>query len=92
MPNMLYIDSQIVEFEYRNHVDNYELRRVVPVSLSWGTTEFYPEPTWLLRAWDIERTDWRVFNWKNIQFACNLVEWKPGPPTEKPTDLDDPDF
>lgn len=72
MPNMTYTDNQVVEFEYRNHAGIYERRRVVPAQISWGTSEWYPNPQWLLRCWDVERGAWRSFAWNDIQFAATL--------------------
>lgn len=48
-------------FWYTNYRGATEERHVRPLQIMYGTTEYYPNPTWLLRAWDCVRGDYRVF-------------------------------
>jgi len=50
-----------VEFTYRNHRGAVERRRVIPVDARFGSTEWRPEPQWLLDAYDVDRRAYRTF-------------------------------
>lgn len=55
-----------LEFQYTNHRGETKLRRVLVMGVDFGENEWYPQPQWLLRCWDIERNDWRSFALSNI--------------------------
>lgn len=50
-----------VIFWYRNHRGAEAYRRVIPIELREGTSEYYPEKQWLLRAYDLEKEAIREF-------------------------------
>ncbi|TSD89161.1 hypothetical protein FFK22_009010 [Mycobacterium sp. KBS0706] len=51
-------------------------RRAVPMSVRFGSTEWHPEPQWLLRAFDVEKQAEREFAMKDMLVA---------PPATPPT-------
>jgi len=55
-----------MQFTYKNHRGDIALRTVTSVTVFHGTTEYYPEPQWLMRAMDQDRGEERVFAMANI--------------------------
>lgn len=53
-------------FRYINHRGGITDRRVISRRLLYGSTEYYPEPQWLLECWDLDKNDYRTFALKNI--------------------------
>ena len=49
-------------FTYRNWKNEVEVRYVRPMRVYWGTTEYYPEPGWLMHAFDVEKNQLRDFS------------------------------
>lgn len=58
--------SNVYVFSYKNHRGETRDRKVIPEAVWYGSTEWHPEPQWLLRAWDVEKNDWRDFALKNL--------------------------
>ena len=50
-----------VHFTYTNHRGETARRCVKIVSIYHGSTEWHPEPQWLLRAWDLDKEANRDF-------------------------------
>lgn len=60
-------DRQMV-FWYKNHRGEERYRRVQPIRIYYGRTDYYPEPQWLLAADDLEKNcEYRVFAMANIR-------------------------
>jgi len=55
-----------VEFSYRNWRGEISKRRVVPFSVRFGSTDWHPEPQWLLLAMDLDKDSVREFALKDI--------------------------
>lgn len=54
-------------FVYRNHADETAIRHVVLRGLEYGEMRpYYPEPTWLLRCYDLDRGEERCFDINKI--------------------------
>jgi predicted DNA-binding transcriptional regulator YafY len=53
--------AQKLEFDYLNWRGEQARRCVNPLSIRFGTSEWYRDPTWLLMAWDIDKKDRREF-------------------------------
>lgn len=47
--------NHVVRFLYKNHRGEVAVRRVIPLGIVWGSTEWHPEPQWLLRALDVDK-------------------------------------
>lgn len=48
-------------FPYKNHRGEHGHRRVSPIRIWFGSTEWHPEPQWLLRAFDLDKDAERDF-------------------------------
>lgn len=55
-----------VTIDYTNYRGERSLRRVLPLDILFGSTEFHPEPQWLLTAIDEDKKAERVFAMKDI--------------------------
>lgn len=55
-----------ISFEYFNHRDDTATRTVVFKSLEYGSNEWYPEPQWFMRCYDLDRGAERSFAILNI--------------------------
>ncbi len=63
--------NRAVKVIYTNWRGETAERSIIPVSISWGTTEWHPQEQWLLKVWDIERQAYRDYALKDIK------EWRP---------------
>jgi predicted DNA-binding transcriptional regulator YafY len=52
---------QVLGFRYINYREETTWRRVNPLSIRWGTSEWYKEPQWLLMCYDLGKKDRREF-------------------------------
>lgn len=59
--------DQRVTFQYTNWRGETAIRTVIPIRLMFGTTEWHPEPQWLLEALDPEKDADRLFALKDIK-------------------------
>jgi len=67
-------------FTYRNHRGVSGVRRVQPISVRYGTTEWHPEPQWLMRAFDLDKDAEREFAMSEIAPASSTPSddgWQP---------------
>lgn len=71
------IDPQEVKFVYTNWKGEIAVRRVIPVSIWFGSTEYHKEPQWLLTAIDLDKGARRDFAMVDIQ------HWTPANNTDK---------
>lgn len=60
-----------VVIDYTNWRGEHGERRVIPQRIWFGSTEWHPEPQWLLDAFDIERGANRSFTMAEIR------AWRP---------------
>ena len=69
--------KEALEFTYRNWRGEISRRRVVPITVRWDSTEWHPEPQWLLQAYDLDRTAIRDFAMKDMVLgqAEDLKGW-----------------
>lgn len=58
--------SKRVTIDYTNYKHERKLRNIEPVRILFGSSEWHPEPQWLLRALDIDRGVIREFAIANI--------------------------
>lgn len=59
-----------VAIDYTNWRGERRIRRIMPLSISWGSTQFHPKPQWLLRARDLEDDGIKMFA------MCDIHEWR----------------
>jgi predicted DNA-binding transcriptional regulator YafY len=57
-----------LEMTYRNWKGVASTRRINPISLRFGTTEWHPTPGWLLLAVDIDKNAEREFALADCDF------------------------
>lgn len=57
---------------YTNYRGETARRRIAPLSLYFGQTDWHPEPQWLLRAFDLDKGEERTFAMKDVK------EWSTG--------------
>lgn len=58
-----------VKIRYENHRSECTVRRIVPLYVWYGKTEWHPEPQWLLHAYDVAKEETRDFAVKGV------LEW-----------------
>lgn len=59
-----------VRATYTNWKGETSVRWFLPLELFWGSTEWHPEPQWLLRALDLDKNEERTFAMKDMK------DWK----------------
>jgi predicted DNA-binding transcriptional regulator YafY len=58
--------EKAITVRYKNWHGQTALRSIIPIEVSWGSTEWHPHAQWLLKVWDIERGDYRQYALKDI--------------------------
>lgn len=53
--------GQTIRFQYKNWEGSVAIRAAQVVRLTFGSTEWHPEPQWLLEARDVEKNALRLF-------------------------------
>jgi predicted DNA-binding transcriptional regulator YafY len=56
---------------YTNHRGQHAERNILPVSIEFGSTQWHPEPQWILVALDMDKRADRHFAMKDI------TSWRP---------------
>ncbi len=59
-------EEKIVVAAYKNWKGVVSERRFMPFEIFFGTTEWHPEPQWLLRALDMDKQEVRFFALKDF--------------------------
>ncbi|MDP4225576.1 MAG: hypothetical protein Q8910_04260 [Bacteroidota bacterium] len=58
----------VIKFYYRNWKGEKSVRQVKPsVEIWWGHTEYHKVDQWLMRAYDLEKGDYRDFAMRDIE-------------------------
>lgn len=57
----------MVRILYTNYRGETALRAIIPERLYFGSTEWHPEPQWLLEATDVEKDQSRSFAMKDVR-------------------------
>jgi hypothetical protein len=58
-----------IRFRYTNWRGETAVRTVVPRVFIYGSSEFHPEPQWLMRAYDVDKEAERDFALKDADFT-----------------------
>lgn len=76
----------VVPITYKNHLGDIVERRIILRSLWYGTSlPWYPNDTWLMNAWDLDKNDLRTFalfkilKWNGVDVARVAVIKDMGP-------------
>ena len=56
-----------VSFSYTNYRNETAPRFVRPLEIRFGSSEWHPQPQWLLKAYDFDKKELREFAMKDIQ-------------------------
>jgi predicted DNA-binding transcriptional regulator YafY len=60
-----------VEIDYTNHRGERSIRRIIPIGIRFGSTEYHTELQWLMCANDLTKDDVRTFAMKDVH------AWRP---------------
>ena len=60
-------DERAVRILYTNYRGETALRSIVPERIHFGSTQWHPEPQWLLDALDLDKKEPRTFAIKDIR-------------------------
>ena len=55
-----------LQFEYINWEHKKAIRKVKPIKIWWGVTQWHPKEQWFLKALDLEKNEERDFALKDI--------------------------
>lgn len=58
--------EDVVTVKYRNHRGEESYRKVRPLRIRFGATEWHPERQWLLEVYDYGRNDRRTFAMRDV--------------------------
>lgn len=61
--------ASAIDMEYTNWRGETTVRSVVPKRIWFGTTEWHPEPGWLLDAFDLDKQQVRSFALQDANFT-----------------------
>ena len=53
--------SSVIEFRYKNWRGEVSHRTARIIGVAWGTTEWHPQPGWLMDATDMDKHERRLF-------------------------------
>ncbi len=57
-----------VQFGYTNYRGEFSLRTATPKTIKWTSTEYHPEPQWILSAFDHDKGQMRDFALADCDF------------------------
>lgn len=60
-------EDKSVRILYTNYRGETALRNIIPEKLFFGSTQWHPEPQWLLEAVDLDRQEKRSFAMKDVR-------------------------
>ncbi len=60
-------------FEYRNWKGEVATRHATPIEIRWGSSEWHPEPQWLMVAYDHGKEALRDFALADCKFVGAVV-------------------
>lgn len=55
-----------VKIIYRNWKGITSERNILPERIWWGSTEWHPEPQWMMRALDLDKSEIRNFAMQDV--------------------------
>ena len=63
-------DHKVISIVYTNYRGEMGIRHILPKAIRFASTDWHPEPQWLLEAFDLEKKADRSFAMKDIS------EWR----------------
>lgn len=68
-------ERKVIEILYRNHRGEIAIRRILPIEITFTSTEWHPIEQWLLKAYDLDREAERRFALQSIQaWSVNNIQ------------------
>lgn len=67
-------NQNAIEMTYRNWRGEVAVRRILPIGLRFGVTDWHPEPGWLLEARDLDKDAIREFALADCDFLGRRPE------------------
>ena len=55
------MEPKPIHILYKNNRDEVKWRKILPIRLYWGSTEYHPDPQWILEAMDVDKGAERSF-------------------------------
>ena len=71
--------ARSMRFNYTNWRGEDSIRWVTPLSLRWGSSEWHPDPQWLMRAFDHDKGEEREFALRDCDFTFYVQPEGPAP-------------
>lgn len=59
-------ESRVVTIRYTNYRGETAIRTIIPDKIWFGSSQWHPEPQWLMDAFDVEKDAHRTFALKDI--------------------------
>lgn len=60
------MDQSTVRIKYTNYRGETSIRRVIPRSITFGSTDWHPDKQWLLEAFDLDKDAERSFALRDV--------------------------
>lgn len=60
-------ENKIITMVYTNYKGKTSVRTVIPEEIYFGHTDWHPEDQWLMKAYDMDKQDERIFAMKDIR-------------------------
>jgi len=61
-------EEEEIFFGYINYRYEYSIRKVIPLSIDLTSSAYHPEKQWIMKAWDINKKDYRSFALSDCNF------------------------
>lgn len=61
------LEEAAITVRYKNYRGDVGDRKIIPLGIEYGSTEYHPEKQWLLEVWDLDKRDYRTYALKDIE-------------------------
>lgn len=62
-----------IRMKYKNYRNEVSMRTIEPIDMFFGRTDYHPQNQWLLRAYDFEKKQERIFALKDCDFLSTQI-------------------
>lgn len=66
------LKNKWISFDYVNWEGKSSTRNVIVRSISFGSNQWHQQPQWLMKAWDLDKNEIRLFAMKDMSNVINL--------------------